>query len=128
MSRAKIHLEYLLNATSKSVIWSIISTPSGLEGWFADRVEMKEKTFSFFWGKTEKRAAELLQTKPFSYIRFRWLDDENPQEYFELRMSCNELTNEYVLEITDFTDADEADDLRELWDSQVDTLRRTCGF
>ena len=35
MERQKIHREYLLNATSKSILWSAISTPTGLEGWFA---------------------------------------------------------------------------------------------
>ena len=39
MERKKIHLEYLLNATSKSILWAAISTPTGLEGWFADRVQ-----------------------------------------------------------------------------------------
>ena len=27
MERKKIHLEYLLNATSKSILWTAISTP-----------------------------------------------------------------------------------------------------
>ena len=128
MERQKVHLEYPLNATSKSILWSAISTPSGLEGWFADRVENKEKEFIFYWGKSENRSAELLSQRPFSYIRFRWLDSESEQEYVELKMNYSELTNDYVLEIIDFTFASEEDDLQELWDSQVDTLRRTCGF
>ena len=128
MERQKVHLEYPLNATSKSILWSAISTPSGLEGWFADRVENKDKKFIFYWGKSENRSAELLSQSPFSYIRFRWLDSEFEQEYVELKMNYSELTNDYVLEIIDFTFAGEEDDLQELWDSQVDTLRRTCGF
>ena len=128
MERQKVHLEYPLNATSKSILWSAISTPSGLEGWFADRVENKEKKFIFYWGKSENRSAELLSQRPFSYIRFRWLDSEFEQEYVELKMNYSELTDDYVLEIIDFTFAGEEDDLQELWDSQVDTLRRTCGF
>lgn len=128
MERQKVHLEYPLNATSKSILWSAISTPSGLEGWFADRVENKEKEFIFYWGKSENRSAELLSQRPFNYIRFRWLDSEFEQEYVELKMNYSELTNDYVLEIIDFTFAGEEDDLQELWDSQVDTLRRTCGF
>ena len=128
MERQKVHLEYPLNATSKSILWSAISTPSGLEGWFADRVENKEKKFIFYWGKSENRSAELQSQRPFSYIRFRWLDSEFEQEYVELKMNYSELTNDYVLEIIDFTFASEEDDLQELWDSQVDTLRRTCGF
>ena len=38
MKKEKIHLEYLLNATSKNILWSAISTPTGLEDWFADKV------------------------------------------------------------------------------------------
>ena len=66
--------------------------------------------------------------RAYSFIRFHWLDDENERDYFELKMSNSELTNDYVLEITDFADADEVTDLEELWESQVETLRRTCGF
>lgn len=66
--------------------------------------------------------------RAFSFIRFRWLDDEYEREYFELKMTNNELTNDFVLEVTDFAVVDEVKDLCELWDSQVDTLRRTCGF
>lgn len=129
MGREKIHLEYPLNATSKGILWNAISSPSGLEGWFADRVEnLEEKLLRFYWGKIENRTAEMIGQRMFSYTRFRWLDDENESEYFELRMSHTELTDDYVLEITDFAEDSEVDDLCELWDSQVDTLRRTCGF
>ena len=128
MDRKKIHLEYLLNATSKSILWSAISTPTGLESWFADRVQSDEKRVAFFWGKTEKREAEIVAMRAYSFIRFHWLDDKNERDYFELKMSNSELTNDYVLEITDFADADEVTDLEELWESQVETLRRTCGF
>lgn len=128
MERKKIHLEYLLNATSKSILWSAISTPTGLESWFADRVQSDDKIVDFFWGKTEKRTAEIVAVRAYSFIRFRWLDNEIPREYFELKMTNSELTNDFVLEITDFAAANEVDDVRELWESQVETLRRTCGF
>lgn len=117
-----------MNATSKSILWSAISTPTGLESWFADRVQSDDRIVTFFWGKTEKRDAEIVAVRAYSFIRFHWLDDENGRSYFELKMTNNELTNDFVLEVTDFADADEVSDLRELWESQVDTLRRTCGF
>ena len=128
MEREKIHLEYLLNATSKSILWTAISTPTGLEGWFADKVQSDDKIVSFFWGKTEKRDAEIIAVRAYSFIRFRWLDDENEHDYFEIKMIYNELTSDYVLEITDFAEPDEVNDMKELWESQVSKLRRTCGF
>lgn len=128
MKKEKIHLEYLLNPTSKNLIWSAISTPSGLEDWFADKVISNDKIVTFFWGKTEKRQAEIVAIRSFSYIRFRWLDDENERDYFEIRMTNNELTNDYVIEVVDFAYPDETEDFRELWNSQIDTLRRVYGF
>src|SRR3712207_3153458 len=55
MKKEKIHLEYLLNATSKNILWGAISTPTGLENWFADKVVSDDKNVEFHWGKTEHR-------------------------------------------------------------------------
>ena len=128
MKREKIRLEYLLNATSKNILWSAISTPTGLEDWFADRVVSNDKIVEFHWGKTERRDAEIIAIRAYSFIRFRWLDDEKERDYFEIKMNFNELTNVFVLEITDFAEPDEVEDMKELWESQVVKLRRTCGF
>ncbi|WP_321479102.1 START-like domain-containing protein [uncultured Bacteroides sp.] len=128
MKKEKIHLEYLLNTTSRNIIWSAISTPIGLEGWFADRVTSDDKIVTFYWGKTENREAEIVAIRAYSFIRFHWLDDENERDYFELKMVKNELTGDYVLEITDFALPDETDDLEELWNSQIDNLKRSGGF
>lgn len=128
MKKEKIHLEYPLSATSKNILWAAISTPTGLEDWFADRVLTNDKIVDFQWGKTEQREAEITAIRAYSFIRFRWRDDESERDYFELKMNYNELTTDYVLEITDFADSDEVTDMKELWDSQVAKLRRTCGF
>ncbi|HJD95798.1 MAG TPA: hypothetical protein K8W07_12690 [Bacteroides togonis] len=128
MEKQKIHLQYPLNATSKTILWNAISTPSGLEGWFADGVQSDNKTVTFFWGKTETRSAEIIAVRAYSFIRFRWTDLKNSRDYFEFRMSNSELTNDFTLEIIDFAAENEVDDMRELWDSQVETLRRVCGF
>ncbi|CCX62691.1 putative uncharacterized protein [Bacteroides sp. CAG:598] len=128
MEKQKIHLQYPLNATSKTILWNAISTPSGLEGWFADGVQSDNKTVTFFWGKTESRSAEIIAVRAYSFIRFRWTDLKNSRDYFEFRMSNSELTNDFTLEIIDFAAESEVDDMRELWDSQVETLRRVCGF
>ena len=128
MKTEKIHLEYPLSATSKNILWAAISTPSGLEDWFADNVISKDKNVMFHWGKTEEREAEIIAIRAFSFIRFRWLDDENERDYFELKMNYNELTGDFMLEITDFAEPGEAADLEDLWISQVAKLRRTCGF
>jgi uncharacterized protein YndB with AHSA1/START domain len=128
MNKEKIHMEYMLKSSSSNIIWSIISTPSGLETWFADKVSSKNKTFTFRWGKTEERKAEVTSIRTNNYIRFHWLDDENPKSYFEFKLVYNELTKDIMLEITDWANPDEKEDVKDLWDSDIEKMRRTSGL
>jgi len=128
MGKEKIKMEYMLKAGSGNIIWNIISTPSGLETWFADKVTAKDKIFTFRWGKTEERQAELINCRTNSFIRFRWLDEEERKHYFELRIVYNELTEDLVLEVTDWADPSEIEDTRDLWDSDIDKLKRISGL
>ena len=126
--KEKIHLEYMLKAGSGNIVWSIISTPSGLETWFADKVTVKDKVYIFHWGKTEQREAEVIHIRTNNYIRFHWLDDEDKRSYFELRINYNELTEDLTLEITDWAGADEIEDLKDLWDSEIEKMKRVSGL
>lgn len=118
----------MLKAGSGNVVWSMIGTPSGLETWFADRITLKDKVYTFRWGKTETREAEVVSFRVNSFIRFHWLDDEEPKTYFELKMIYNELTGDYMLEVTDWAEPDEKDDLKELWDSEIEKMKRVSGM
>ena len=128
MEKEKIHLEFMLKAGSGNIVWSIISSPSGLETWFADKVTAKDKIFTFRWGKTETRQAEIANFRTNSFIRFHWLDDEDPKTYFELRMVYNELTSDYMLEVIDWAEPDEKEDMEELWQSEIEKLKRVSGL
>lgn len=121
-------MEYMLKAGSGSIVWSIISTPSGLESWFADRVTAEEKIYTFRWGKTETRQAELTNCRSNNFIRFHWLDDDERKSFFELRIVYNELTEDLTLEVTDWAEPGEEDDVRDLWDSDIDKLKRVSGL
>lgn len=128
MGKEKIKMEYMLKGGSGSVIWSIISTPSGLEAWFADKVTAKEKVYTFQWGKTETRQAEVVHCRTNQFIRFHWLDDEEKKSYFELKIVYNELTEDLMLEVIDFADSTETDDAKDLWNSDIEKLKRVSGL
>ena len=125
-AKQKVVFEYPLSATSVSMIWDAIATAPGLSAWFADGVTNSGKEFRFVWGKHEARVAELINIRQGTYVRFHWLDEE-VGTYFELRILRNELTGAYTLEISDFAEVEEVDDVRSLWDSSIDALRR-CGL
>ena len=126
MSKEKIYIEYPMKG-SAAMIWKHIGTTAGLSPWFADRVDSFDRTYKFQWGKTEVRTAHLVAQRNGVYVKFRW-EDENPSTYFEMRINYNELTREHTLEITDFADKGEADEQRDLWDSQIENLRRQSGM
>jgi len=129
MRKEKIKMEYMLKGGTESIIWNIISTPSGLETWFADKVTAEDKIFTFRWGKTEMREAELISCRTNNLVRFRWLDDEDRKTYFELKIVYNELTEDLTLEITDWAgSSEEEEDIRDLWDSDMEKLKRVSGL
>ncbi|MBO7113441.1 MAG: hypothetical protein J6V75_05795 [Bacteroidaceae bacterium] len=125
-SKAKVVLEYELSTQSIPMIWEAIATAPGLASWFADDVQLKGKNYQFQWGKHESRETELVNCRQNTYVRFHWLDEE-PGTFFEIRILKNDLTSNYALEITDFADPDDEEDVRNLWDTSMDALHR-CGL
>jgi len=125
--KKKITLEYTLNSSPK-VLFPRLSTPGGLSEWFADNVNITGSLFSFFWDKSEQKA-EIIQKKENKYIRFRWVDSEDPESHwFEFRISTDELTGDTALIITDFADDEDRDSTIELWNSQIAKLKHVIGL
>lgn len=121
--KVKLQMEYVLNC-SPSVLYNRLSTASGLAEWFADDVRVQGKKFTFVWSGTEQVAEKTLQ-KENRLVRFSWLDDEDT--YFEFRIARDELTGDVSLVIIDFSEPDEEEETRELWDSQIADLRHVIG-
>ena len=61
-------------------------------------------------------------------IRYRWMDEEDENAYFEFQIHSHELTGSTSLQITDFAEQDEKKDSIDLWDTQVEELKRTLGI
>ena len=122
----KVVFEYELNSNSIPMIWSAVSTAAGLSSWFADDVTTEGKTFTFVWGRHEKRSADLINCRQNTYVRFHWHDEE-PGTFFEIRIVRNNLTGMSALEITDFAMPGESADIRNLWDTSIEALHR-CGL
>jgi uncharacterized protein YndB with AHSA1/START domain len=119
----KFELEYTFS-TSPGVLFNRLSTPAGLAEWFAEDVNLKEGMYSFVWDGTEQ-FAEVVSKKDNKYIRFRWTD-EDEDSYFEFRIRKDELTGDLALLVTDF--AEDAEDAKDLWDSQIAELKRALGL
>lgn len=126
MKREKFQLDFVLNRVSLSILWNAISTSNGLSDWFADKVEVKDKIFTFYW-KGHEQIAEVLNSRIGNHIRFRWEEDKDTEYYFEFKMAIDEITNQVSLSIIDFAEPDEIDDAKALWTKQIKDLTRTIG-
>ncbi len=124
--KEKITLEYPVNSTAGS-LFARLSTASGLRGWFADDVKTEgERGFVFFWGKVSQRAV-LEAKKANRYIRFRWADVHGPEGCFGFRIFSSELTGELSLEVTDYAEPEDREDLIFLWNTNIKRLRHNLG-
>jgi uncharacterized protein YndB with AHSA1/START domain len=125
--RSRYELEYNLNCSPK-VLFSRLCTPEGLCEWFAEDVSVDGDIFSFTWNKTETKA-RLVALKDNKFVRFEWLDDTNEESnYFEFRINIEELSGSLALIITDFSEPEEKEDSVNLWDAQLDDLKRALGI
>ena len=132
MNKQKLELEYVLRSNSENIIWNTISTAGGLQKWIADEVTEKGDKLTFTWGDIyrhhETRSATILKCVKNKYIRMRWDDELTPEAYMEMRMSKSELTNDYILSITDYANAEDLDSLRDIWDQNFEELHRNTGL
>ena len=124
MDRVKFDIEFLFKA-SPAILYKFLTTPSCLVRWFCDEVDIEADVFTFSWEGYEEKA-ELVDDIEEERLRFRF-EDAEAGEFLEFRMSKSPVTNETILEITDFADEDEVDDQRQLWESQIKQLRLETG-
>lgn len=132
MKKQQIQIEHSLLSTSPNIIWNIISTEGGLSRWIADSVKESSGAFSFTWGDEtihhETRRAAILERVRHSHVRLRWEDETDPCAYLELRMLRAEVTGGYVLHITDYAQPEDVDSLYDIWDQNLEQLRRATGL
>ena len=126
MEKVKFELEIPVHA-SPNMLYQYISSPSNLQEWFADKVNSRGKIFSFIWDDTEEKA-ELITKKTDDIIRWKWLESENDESYFEIKIQVDSLTKDVSLIVTDFADdEDEVEESKQLWENQIDELKHTIG-
>lgn len=125
MERESFNMEFIFRA-SPAILYKFLTTPSCLIRWFCDGVDIQDDVFVFDWQGYEEEA-ELLDDIEEERLRFRWLDAENESEYFEYRIYTSDVTGETILEITDFADEDEVQEQKDLWESQIEKLRKETG-
>ncbi|SCY64262.1 START-like domain-containing protein [Flavobacterium caeni] len=125
--KSRYELEFPINS-SPQLLYQYISTPSGLQEWFADNVNSRGEFFTFIWDDVEENA-RLTSKKTGEKVKFRWIDqDKKDTDYFfELRILEDEITKDVSLMVIDFAEANEIDEATLLWENQISDLKHVIG-
>jgi uncharacterized protein YndB with AHSA1/START domain len=114
--------------SSPQLLFQYLSTPSGLSEWFSDDVNYRGEKYTFFWDDSEEYA-RVLSKKINEKIRFQWINgDPDEEEYFfEFKIQMDEITKDVSLIVTDFSDEDELEEAKLLWNSLISDLKQVLG-
>ena len=122
--KVKFEIEFVIQS-SPQLLYTYLSTPSGLSEWFADNVNSRGEKFYFIWDESEEEA-KLLKRKSEEFVKFRWTEEDDDC-FFEMRIIVDEITSDVSLFITDFAEEDEVDEAKMLWTNQVSSLKQVLG-
>ncbi len=117
-------LEYPVRC-SPGILYEFLSSPAGLQEWFADIVDERDGVFSFSWNGTEEYA-NVVDKEADKFIRFHW-EHSAKGEYFEFSIEKSEVTNQTILIVKDFAEKKDIKDQALLWDHQVKDLFHRLG-
>jgi uncharacterized protein YndB with AHSA1/START domain len=130
----KLTIEYPTTAQSRKIVWEMISNAAGLQKWLADKVTEDGEVLTFTWGQpwTERdtKQSRIIGIEKYDHIRMLWdYHEATPEAYWEMRIEQSDLTGHLILLITDYAaDDDEEDDLRGIWDDNLERLHRVSGL
>ncbi len=123
--KIKYEMEFPIQV-SPSLLYTYISTPSGMSEWYADNVNSRGEFYTFIWAQSEEQA-KLLGKKSPERIKFRWIEDEGTDYYFEMRIQVDEITKDVSLMVTDYAEEDEVEEGKMLWENMISNLKQVLG-
>jgi len=124
MKRVKVDMEFIFRA-SPGIIYKFLTQNECLVRWFCDDVDVTNDIYVFDWQGSEEEA-ELVDDLEEERVRFIFTDSDDG-EYMEFRLYKSGVTNETIVEVTDFCDEGEEEEQIALWNSQIDKLRIETG-
>ncbi len=85
--------------------------------------------YNFVWDGTDHFAKLTLQ-KPNKFVKFEFEAEpgvSDPKNYIEFKIEANDLTNSAFLKVSDFSAVEDQEELQELWDDLVSSLKVQLG-
>lgn len=115
-------MEFEFRASPK-VLYQYIAQPSGLQQWFASKVNVVgDHRFDLVWdGESHMARQSIVKSNKQSKFEF---DNGN---YVDFRIDSSELTGTTYLTITDFSEENNLVDLTDTWEDLIYNLKEIVG-
>ena len=129
MEKYKFVTEFELRSSPK-VLFPYISTPSGLEQWFAEKVKvLPDHRFDFQWDGDSHIAKQtgLRINKAVKFEFENTSEDELDNNHVELKLEVSDLTQTTFLRVIDYSSNRDQDELDSLWHGFIDNLKEIVG-
>jgi len=124
MPTVKKQIEYPVKC-KPALLYTYLTDPVFLSQWFADKVELKGEVWNFYWND-DVVEGRLMEKKINASVKFE-LDYHQSDEFIQLQIVVDAITEEIELLITDFCEVGEEEDLKLLWDTSIQRLHRAVG-
>ena len=130
MSTNQFVADYQLNA-SKKIVYTYLSTASGLQEWFADAVRIDEDKNFIFNFDEEDHFEKQTTLKANLHIRWDFFDPKNPgngkESFIEFKLDEAELTHSLFLKVIDQSNFYTLDELDGIWEGLISKLKQIIG-
>lgn len=130
MAKFKFVEEYEIN-TSSRIIYPYLHDSAKLSEWLADQVKMDGNKILVFNWAYENQHAKMTAARLNKQIKFEFLDENKEKianaSYIDFRLQESELTSTTFLKVTDYSDMDDEEELRELWEGLIANLKEVLG-
>ena len=124
MPRVSFQIEILMKA-SPTIIYQFLTSPACLVRWFCDEADIQDDCYIFSWQGVPE-VALIVDDIEDERLRLRW-DYADKDEFLEFRIYKSDVTEQTILEITDFCDSNDVSDQKRLWESQIADMRKEMG-
>lgn len=129
MEKFKFITEFELRSSPK-VLFPYISTPSGLEQWFAEKVTvLPNQRFDFQWDGDSHIAKQtgLRINKAVKFEFENTSEDDLDNNHLEIKLEVSELTQTTFLRVIDYSSNKDEAELISLWNGFMDNLKEIVG-
>ncbi|HQX43467.1 MAG: activator of HSP90 ATPase 1 family protein [Saprospiraceae bacterium] len=123
MARVQFQTEFMFKA-SPSIIYLFVTQPTTIIRWFCDKVDNVGDHYTFSWDGDSEEATLVIDIED-EMVKYQWVDRE--EEFLQFRIYKTDITNETILEITDFCDDDEVQEQKDIWEVYIKKFKTFCG-